>query len=132
MELTVDSAPAGTYTLNVTFDTAEGDPNTDSIDIILNAPDINIVEDSVTISKASSDRTTLNINNPDNFQITNIAISGAGSEFFIVAQSGANLIELSFNGASEPPVGTYNLTFDIGSSTQGASGTDTVEVIIDP
>ncbi len=132
MQLTFNNPPAGNYTVNVTFDTAEGDPNTDSIDIILTAPDIGIVEDSVTISKAVTDRVFVNINNPGDFQISGVSISGSGSEFFAVANSGNNMAELSFNGIQDTPVGTYNIIFDIESPTVGVGGTDTVEVIVDP
>lgn len=132
MQLNFNNPPAGTYTLNVTFDTEEGEPNTDSIDITLTAPDIGIIEDSVTISKAVTDRVFVNINNPDNFQISGISISGEGSEFFVVSNSGNNMAELAFNGIEDTPVGTYNITFDIESPTVGVDGTDTVEVIVDP
>jgi len=132
VDIEFNSVPAGTYVLSVTFDTAEGDPNTDTIELIFTSPEISIVEDSVTISKAVTDRVTLNISNPDNFGLSGATVSGTGSEFFIVAGPNGNSLELSLNAANPVPNGTYNLTFDIESPTQGASGTDTVEVIVAP
>ena len=121
----------GSYTLNVTFDTAAGEPTTDSIEIIFTAPSIGIVEDSVTISKAVTDRATVNISNPDNFQVSGGTISGTGSEFFLASFNAAS-VELAFNGANDVPVDTYNLTLNIETTTVGVSGTDTVEVIVAP
>lgn len=133
LDLDFNNVPAGTYVLSITFDTAEGDPNTDSIELIFTAPEISIIEDSVTISKAVTDRVILNISNPGNFQTSGATVSGTGSEFFIVAgPTGGNSFELSLNAADPVPDGTYNLTFDIETTTVGASGTDTVEVIVAP
>lgn len=133
VDIDFNSVPAGTYILSVTFDTAEGDPNTDSIEFIFTSPEISIVEESVTISKAVTDRVTLNISNPGGFQTSGATVSGTGSEFFVVAgPTGGNSFELSLNGANPVPNGTYNLTFDIETTTVGASGTDTVEVIVAP
>lgn len=133
VDIDFNDVPAGTYVLSVTFDTAEGDPNTDSIEFIFTSPEISIVEESVTISKAVTDRVTLNISNPDGFQTSGATVSGTGSEFFIVAgPTGGNSFELSLNAANPVPNGTYNLTFDIETTTVGASGMDTVEVIVAP
>ena len=130
VDIDFNSVPAGTYVLSVTFDTAEGDPNTDSIEFIFTSPEISIVEENVTISKAVTDRVTLNIQNPESFGISGASVSGAGSEFFLTVLSGPNMIELSLNAAQEVPVGTYDLTISLEAPTVGASGTDTVTVII--
>jgi len=132
MDINFNNVPAGTYNLSVTFDTAEGEPNTDSIELIFSDPEIGVVEESVTISKAATDRAILNYVNPDNFQITNVEVSGTGSEFFFIGGVNTGSFELLLDAITPPPNGTYNLTFDIDSSTVGASGTDTVEVIITP
>lgn len=133
LDLDFINVPAGNYVLGVTFDTDQGDPNTDTIELTFTAPEISIVEDSVTISKAVTDRVTLNISNPGNFQTSGATVSGTGSEFFLVAgPTGGNSFELSLNGANPVPDGTYNLTFEIETTTVGASGTDTVEVIVAP
>ena len=115
----------------MTFDTAQGEPNTDSIEVTFTAPNIGIVEDSVTISKAVTDRATVNISNPDGFQVSGGTISGTGSEFFSSSFNTAS-VELAFNGATNVPVGTYNLTLNIETTTVGVTGTDTVEVIVTP
>lgn len=63
----------------------------------------------MTISKAATDRAAVNINNPDNFQISGGTISGTGSEFFIASFNAAS-VELAFNGATDVPVGTITST----------------------
>jgi len=132
VDLLFNNVPAGTYNLDVTFDTVEGEPNTDSIELVFTAPQIGIIEDSVTITQSVTDRAILNISNPGDFQLSSVSVSGPGSQFFFLAGPNGNEFELSLDGANPVPNETYNLTFDIGATTVGASGTDTVEVIVAP
>jgi hypothetical protein len=124
-----NNVPAGTYNLSVTFDTEEGEPNTDSIEIIFTSPELGIVEDSITISKAVTDRADVTINNPDGFQISDVTLSGDGAQNFISA-FGPETVEISLNAADPVPNGTYNLTVNIATTTVGVSDSDNLEVIV--
>lgn len=124
-----NNIPAGTYNLSVTFDTEEGEPNTDTIELIFTSPELGIVEDSITISKAVTDRADVTINNPDGFQISDVTLSGDGVQNFVSA-FGPDTVEISLNGADPVPNGTYNLTVNIVTTTVGVSESDTLEVIV--
>ena len=132
VEIAIDNPPAGTFELSVTFDTGLAVPNTDTIVLNITAPVISIADDTVQLSQTPGDSVQLTIDNPETSIITGVSISGTGSDFFVVDGVQDTFFNLLLNEASSVPNDTYELTFEITSSTSAASTTDIVSVTVVP